>query len=143
MRLVKYIFAAACVSGGIFLWSTGNPLLFPFGTMLVCAQSLVLLGKTELLKPIRFRKPEWKPKEFFASISILLCAVLFVVLLTQLPQDQARDLFTRWYFSGTLWLLCMSMLAKRYVDDREKAQQSDRGATSKTAPSTASEASHP
>lgn len=124
-REIRYIIAAICVSIGILLWGTGKPLLFPFGTLFVCAQSLVLLGQHELTKPMRFKKPKWKPKEFFGGIYIVLCLTLFLIMFLQLPEEQARELFTKWYFSGTLWLLCISGLAKRFIEEKNHSQQID------------------
>jgi hypothetical protein len=126
-REIRYIIAAICVSIGVLLWFTGKPLLFSFGTIFICAQSLLLLSRGELTKPIQFKKPEWKSKDFFGGICILLFLALFLILFFQLPEDQARELFTKWYFSGTFWLLGMSGLIKRYIEEKENAQQSGAG----------------
>ena len=128
-RETRYIIAAICVSIGVLLWFTGKPLLFPFGTILICAQSLPLLSRGELTKPVRFKKPEWKPRDFFGGICIVLFLALFLVLFFQLPEDQARKLFTKWYFSGTFWLLCMSGLIKSYIEKKANAQQAGPDAT--------------
>ncbi len=124
MRILKYILAAACVSVGILLWVLGttisNPLLWTLGTVLVCVHSLILLDRAELREPIRFTKPKWKPKKFFTGISIILCFAIFIVVFMHIPQEQAADLFAKWYFSGTFWLLFMTNLAMRFVDENEK-----------------------
>lgn len=123
MRLRKYIIVAVCITVGILLCTTGDQLLISIGFILISVQGLFWGADTELLKPLRLQKPEWKPKQYLTSAIIILCMALFMIVLTQLPAGQAEALFTNWYFAGTLWLLAMALLAKRYVEEREKSRQ--------------------
>ena len=138
----KYIIAAAIVTGGILLWTTGDKLLISIGAILIAGHSLFWGGDRELVKPLRFRRPEWKPGQYLTAAIVALSAALILILFIQLPEDRARALFTKWYFSGTFWLLAMAMLAKRYVKDGERARQSYGEAASDADSGTESEASH-
>lgn len=138
----KHIIAAAIVTGGILLWTTGDKLLISIGSILIAGQALIWGGGRELLKPLRFRKPEWTPRQYLTAAIVALSAALILILFMQLPEDRARALFTKWYFSGAFWLLAMAVLAKRYVNDREGARQPHGAAASDSDAGTESEASH-
>jgi len=117
--IIRYIIAAIFVSIAAMLLSTGNYRLLPLATMLICSQSLILQGWTELTKPIKLRKIGCKPKEFLGVLNYFLVITLFIIILLLLPKDQIVGLFSKWNFLGTFWLLSMSVLATRYIAEKE------------------------
>jgi len=117
-RELQYVGASACTTIGILLWFTASPSFALFGPLLISACSLFLQG-AKLTEPIRFNRPQWKPKKLLNGALLVLGAALFIIMLFHMP----RELLKRWYFLGPFWLLFMLALTKRYIEEKEEAQQ--------------------
>jgi hypothetical protein len=103
---------------GLYLMSRDDRLLFSIGSVFLAFDSLFLLGRAGLAKPIHIKWPTWHAKSFFSGVSILLCIGLVYVLLMQLSEEHLIQLFTKWYFIRMLWLLGLSNLAKRLIVEK-------------------------
>lgn len=77
-------------------------------------------------KAIHFSIPNLKSSNFFTTILVVLVITLFVILMGEMP-DHGRSLIGKWYFTGTVWLICLAGLAKRYMEENENVQQKNRG----------------
>ena len=75
----------------------------------------------QLTKPVTFKLPKWDA--FFDTLAIIFGCTLFFIVLLHLPREAEEPLFGKWYFTGILWLLLLSIQASRYVKDKQKARE--------------------
>jgi hypothetical protein len=92
--------------------------LLQIGTFFLIAQSLIRHPE-ELKKPLKFKIPKWNSKAFFDAMAIILCLVIFIIMGLH-AEGSFYKLLGLWYFTGTLWLLCLCMLATEYIKEKEK-----------------------
>ncbi|HOZ45093.1 MAG TPA: hypothetical protein PLO37_05585 [Candidatus Hydrogenedentes bacterium] len=94
---------------------------------LVCGPTLIM-QRAELTKPMKF--PGWNAQSFFTAVAFLFATALFMILAFNLPGGRLLELFGRWYYLGTFWLLLLCLLALGFINEKEKARQQSEQAAS-------------
>lgn len=120
----RYVIITALVSIGWYVIYRTRDLQPGF---LIVMMGSLLLSYAEWYKPVpQVRLPKWDTKGFFSGVAhvlsfVLLFVIGFMVLLC-LPHEQLRTLLGTWYFAGTNWLWWLSVVAVRFLQEREKAR---------------------
>jgi len=103
----------------VLLLYTGNP---PFSPIFFCLPSMLLIDKDELTKPISFRIAKWNGKAFTSGLFVVLGMILIMMIIISLGEEGWLKLISKGYFAFTLWLLCITGLSRRYIQEKQKAQ---------------------
>jgi hypothetical protein len=121
-RNLLYLISAICFSIGTYFLHTDKQ---SFAPILFCLPSLLLLNKGELNKPISFNKSKWSGV-FTSELFAILGFTLFMMLIVHLGEEGWLNLTSKWYFVVKLWLLCLTGLSRRYIQEKQKAQPEHR-----------------
>ena len=65
----------------------------------------------------------WNAVVFFKWLSGTFALALFGVLAVEIPVDRFEAMRREWHFTGTIWLLLLSVLALEYFEEKKKQEQ--------------------
>lgn len=127
----RYVLAGIAVTIGCAIWFYYSAFHI-LGLVIIVASSF-FTQPGEDAQEISFRIPAWNARAFFAFMTIVLAVVLFATMSSRLPDGELDKLFGTWYFMGVLWLLSLSILTARYIEEKRKSQQNDGQPSSESA----------
>lgn len=124
----RFVMSAALITIGSAIWYATSS--FHIVGLIAIGASGVFAGNSDPTEITQLRLPKWNARRFFPTLTLFLGAALIAIPLSRLPQAEVDSLFGSLLFTGLIWLLLLSRLMTRYLEDRETSlhnneQQSD------------------
>jgi len=115
----RYVLAGIMITIGCASWYF--PSSYHILGLFFIVVSQVFTDRSEIKEITHLRLPRWNSSRFFPILTLLLGAALVVILMSQLSEAEVDRLFGSWYFTGVIWLLLLSMLMTRFLEEKEKS----------------------
>jgi len=119
----RYVLAGIMITIGCAIWYISSS--FHFLGLIVIGASAVFTDQSTATEIPKLRFPKWNARKFFSFLTRMLGVVLVAIPLSLLPVSEVDRLFGSWYFTGVIWLLLLSMLMTRFLEDKEKSLLND------------------
>jgi hypothetical protein len=119
-RETKHILAGISVTIAIvlsyFYFSNSNQVLLPIILIFFCGSSFFTDTNFESNNPI-FGRLKWNTNDWLSNMVIFLTAILFLMILCQLPEEKSRKIIGQWYVLLDLWILMILSIIQKYIKE--------------------------